>query len=294
LKKIQKMHQITLNECPRDAMQGIKTFIDTEIKANYLNSLLQVGFDVLDFGSFVSAAAIPQMQDTPQVLKKLNLNNTRTKLLAIVANVRGATDALAFDAISYLGFPFSVSPTFQQRNTNATPAQALERIQDIQNMCVQKNKKLLVYLSMAFGNPYNDAYDAASVAGWVEQLSDMGIKHILFADTIGVSDAANIGFLYSNIVPKFKHIEFGVHLHSTPHTAHTKIVAAHAAGCTWYDAALLGKGGCPMAADALTGNMATESLVAFLIENNALPAHFNIDAFAEAKRIATDVFGRFH
>ena len=286
------MPQITLTECPRDAMQGIKTFIPTHLKADYLNALLQVGFDILDFGSFVSPQAIPQLSDTAEVLRLLQPSHT--KLLAIVANLRGAQEAAMHDQIDFLGFPFSVSPTFQLRNTNATPEQALERITQIQTLCIQKNKQLVVYLGMAFGNPYHDDYNAETIHNWTEKLVNLGIKRLLFADTIGVSDAQSIEFLYKNIVPMYPNVDFGVHLHSTPHTSATKIEASYHAGCQWFDAALLGYGGCPMATDALTGNIATEVLVQFLQKKQALSAHFNPKALEIAIQKAQQLFGHYH
>jgi hydroxymethylglutaryl-CoA lyase len=255
---------IKLVECPRDAMQGLKEFIPTEIKINYLNQLLRIGFDTLDFGSFVSPKAIPQMRDTPEVLANLDLSNTSTKLLAIVANLKGAQDACMYNEISYLGFPFSISETFQKRNTNATIAESLERVKEIQELCLKHHKKLVVYISMAFGNPYNDPWDADIVIHWVNQLNNLGIDIIALADTTGVSTPEKITYLFYELIPNFKNIEFGAHLHSTPEQTIEKIKAAYTSGCRRFDSAINGFGGCPMAADKLTGNIATQQLIAYL------------------------------
>lgn len=236
-------------ECPRDAMQGIKQLIPTDIKASYINSLLQIGFDTIDFGSFVSPKAIPQMHDTADVLKKLNLVNAKSKLLAIVANSRGAQDACSFEEISYLGFPFSISETFQQRNANSSIAESLVRVEEIQNLCVTHNKKLVVYISMAFGNPYGDKWNSDIVIEWTKKLSQLGIKTIALSDTIGVSNKENITYLFSNIIPEFKGVEIGAHLHSTKESALEKIDAAYKSGCQRFDVAIHGFGGCPMAKD---------------------------------------------
>lgn len=264
--------EITLVECPRDAMQGIHTFIPTEKKIRYIQSLLDVGFDTIDFGSFVSEKAIPQLKDTREVLAQLDLSNTRSRLLAIVANVRGAEDAVAFPEIDYIGFPFSISETFQQRNTNSSVAEALLRVADIQELCVRSNKTLVVYISMGFGNPYGDAWHPDIAKEWCHKLSrELNVKIIALSDTIGCATPAAITDLYSTLIPALPHVAFGAHLHTTPDTWFEKIDAAYHAGCLRFDGALKGYGGCPMAADALTGNMPTENLVSYFAEKNALP-----------------------
>ncbi len=252
---------IKLVECPRDAMQGLKTFIPTEIKAAYLNLLVKVGFDTIDFGSFVSPKAIPQMRDTAEVLGMLDLSASRSKLLAIVANQRGAQDAAAFDEISYLGYPFSISETFQLRNTNATIEESLERVQDIQDICLQSSKKMVIYISMGFGNPYGDDWNVEIVQKWVSRLVDMGISIIQLSDTIGVSTPDNIRYLFSNLLPLYDGVEIGAHLHTAPHNWKEKVEAAYESGCRRFDGAIKGYGGCPMAKDDLTGNMPTEHMV---------------------------------
>ncbi len=280
-------------ECPRDAMQGIKEFIPTETKARYLNSLLKIGFDTIDFGSFVSPKAIPQMQDTAEVLKQLDLSGTNSKLLSIVANTRGAEQACAFDEIHYLGFPFSISETFQQRNANSSIAESLVRVEEIQNLCMKHNKELVVYISMAFGNPYGDVWNSDIVINWTKKLSDMGIKIIALSDTVGVSDKENIKYLFSNIIPEFKGVEIGAHLHSTKEKALEKIEAAYNSGCQRFDVAIHGFGGCPMAKDDLTGNLATEDLELFFDTNN-IPLNLNRELLQKAYIESWDVFNRYH
>ena len=257
---------IQVVECPRDAMQGIKSFIPTEKKAEYINMLLKVGFHTIDFGSFVSPKAIPQMRDTAAVLSKLNLDDTNSKLLAIVANRRGAEEASSFDEIQYLGYPFSVSETFQQRNTNRSIEDSLVLVEEMQNLCVSRNKNLVVYLSMAFGNPYGEAWDVDIVAKSSEVLANMGVKMLALSDTIGVSSKETITPLFSQLIPEFKEVTFGAHLHTTPQTWKEKVLAAYQAGCTRFDTAIQGFGGCPMAKDDLTGNMPTEKLLSFFNE----------------------------
>jgi len=251
-------------ECPRDAMQGLKEFIPTEKKIAYLNQLLKVGFDTIDFGSFVSPKAIPQLRDTAEVLERLDLANTSSKLLAIVANVRGAEDACGFPQINYLGFPLSISETFQQRNTNKSISEALNAVSAIQDLCVKHNKQQVVYISMGFGNPYNDPYDVEIVEQFADILATLGVKIISLADTIGVSEPTQIEYLFKSLIKKFPAIEFGAHLHSNPKTSIEKIEAAFNSGCQRFDGALKGFGGCPMAKDELVGNMATETIVSFL------------------------------
>lgn len=283
------MSKIKLVECPRDAMQGVSTFIPTEEKSAYINQLLQVGFDTIDFGSFVSPKAIPQMRDTAKVLKGLNLDNTDSKLLAIVANVRGAQDAVQFDEITYLGFPFSVSETFQIRNTNSTIKESLERVQKIQQLCLQHGKILVVYLSMGFGNPYGDPWDVKTVQRWVNILADMGIRIMSLSDTIGVADAESIEYLFGNLIPPYPDVEFGAHLHTQAHNWEEKIEMAYQNGCYRFDTALKGLGGCPMAKDDLTGNMPTENLLHYFDERDE-ELNLNRAAFAKAAQMVLDVF----
>lgn len=280
-------------ECPRDAMQGIKDIIPTDLKVNYINSLLNVGFDTIDFGSFVSPKAIPQMHDTAAVLKQLNLSTTKSKLLAIIANTRGAEDACSFDEIRYLGFPFSISETFQQRNTNSSIAESLVRVEEIQNLCVKHNKELVVYISMAFGNPYGDDWNSDIVINWTKKLSDLGVKIIALSDTIGVSNRENISYLFSNIIPEFKHIEIGAHLHSTKEKAQEKIDAAYKSGCQRFDVAIHGFGGCPMAKDDLTGNLATEDLE-YYFNNNNIALNLNKEMLDKAYNESWGIFNNYH
>ncbi len=248
-------------------MQGIRTFIPTEIKAQYINLLLEVGYDTIDFGSFVSPKAIPQMRDTAEVLSRLDLSRSRSQLLAIVANTRGARDASSFEEIDYLGYPFSVSETFQLRNTNATIDESLDRVSGIQDICLSTGKKLVVYLSMGFGNPYGDPWNVDIVQKWVDRLADMDIKIMALSDTIGVSTPDSIRYLFSNLIPPYPDVEFGAHLHTTPDKWKEKIHAAFDSGCRRFDSAIRGYGGCPMARDDLTGNMPTENLFDYFKEN---------------------------
>ena len=254
-----------LIECPRDAMQGLETFIPTEKKIAYINLLLKAGFDTIDFGSFVSPKAIPQLADTSEVLKELDLSHTDSKLLAIVANTRGAVDACAFEEISLLGFPFSISETFQQRNTNSSIEASLIRVEEIQNLCLKHNKQLVVYISMGFGNPYGDPWHPEIALTWSEKLyRELDVRILALSDTIGVSNKDNITALFEDLIPAFPEVEFGAHLHTTPDTWEEKVSAAYKAGCRRMDGALKGLGGCPMAADALTGNMATENIISWM------------------------------
>ena len=255
-------------ECPRDAMQGLEAFVPTQIKANYLNMLLEVGFDTLDFGSFVSPKAIPQLRDTAEVLAKLQLSQTKTKLLAIVANTRGSQEAALFEEIAFLGFPLSVSEIFQQKNTNKSIAEALLVVEEIQNICQKNNKKQVVYLSMGFGNPYDEAYSPEIVEKLAEKLVNLGVEIVVPSDTVGVSSPENIKSLWKNLTTTFPSTTFGMHLHSNPNTATEKIAAAYEAGCRRIDTALRGFGGCPMAKDDLVGNIATEKVVAYFKEKN--------------------------
>ena len=282
-------YTIKLIECPRDAMQGWKNFIPTEKKIEYINSLLKVGFDTIDFGSFVSAKAIPQMADTKEVIGNLDLGISNTKLLAIVANLRGAEEASVFDQITYLGFPFSVSETFQQRNTNSSISESLKRVEEIQNLCVNKEKKLVVYISMAFGNPYSDLYDEDIVFNWVEKLVEMDIDIISLADTVGVATPEQVYDMTSYLIESLPATEIGVHLHSTFENWQQKLDAAAKAGCTRYDGALKGIGGCPMANDELVGNMNTEWMISYFEKNN-IATGLDKEALTESLRIAGEIF----
>lgn len=278
-----------LIECPRDAMQGLEEFIPTDVKVTYLNQLLKVGFDTLDFGSFVSPKAIPQMRDTAEVLDQLEISNSKTRLLAIVANVRGAETACQFDRIHFLGFPLSISETFQQRNTNKSIAEALNTVNEIQELCTRHNKKQVVYISMGFGNPYGDPYDLEIVAKFTDILTTLQVPIISLADTIGVSQPAQIESLFTSLIKSFPNVEFGAHLHSTPTTSLEKIAAAYQAGCQRFDGAIKGYGGCPMAKDELVGNMATETILAFLDSKQAAPV-LNRTEFIKAMELAERVF----
>lgn len=278
-----------LIECPRDAMQGLEEFIPTDVKVTYLNQLLKVGFDTLDFGSFVSPKAIPQMRDTAEVLDQLEIGNSKTRLLAIVANVRGAETACQFDRIHFLGFPLSISETFQQRNTNKSIAEALNTVNEIQELCTRHNKQQVVYISMGFGNPYGDPYDLEIVAKVTDILTTLQVPIISLADTIGVSQPSQIESLFTSLIKSFPNVEFGAHLHSTPTTSLEKIAAAYQAGCQRFDGAIKGYGGCPMAKDELVGNMATETILAFLDSKQAAPV-LNRTEFIKAMELAERVF----
>ena len=280
---------INLIECPRDAMQGWKNLIPTEKKIEYINSLLKVGFDTIDFGSFVSAKAIPQMADTMEVVRSLESAVGSTKLLAIVANQRGAEEASVFDQISYLGFPFSVSETFQQRNTNSSIEESLKRVEEIQRLCVNKNKKLVIYISMAFGNPYGDLYDEDIVFNWVEKLVELDIDIISLADTVGVASPEQVYDMTTYLVESLPATETGVHLHSTSENWQQKLDAAVKAGCNRFDGALKGIGGCPMANNELVGNMNTERMISYF-ETNNIATGLNKEALAESLMIAGEIF----
>ncbi len=282
--------KVKIIECPRDAMQGIKShFIATEDKAKYINSLLRVGFDTIDFGSFVSPKAIPQMRDTAAVLSKLDLQNTVSKLLAIVANVRGAEGASVFDEIDYLGFPFSISENFQMRNTGKTITESFTALDTILNIAIKTNKKVVAYLSMGFGNPYGDIWNVDIVANYTEKLAKMGVEILSLSDTIGVADGKTISYLFANLIPLYPKIEFGAHLHTTPSTWHEKVSAAYQAGCNRFDGAIKGFGGCPMAKDELTGNMPTEKLLSYFTQQKA-DIGIKPMAFESAYNAALDVF----
>jgi len=280
---------IKVIECPRDAMQGIKPFIPTEDKIAYINQLLKCGFDTIDFGSFVSPKAIPQMADTAEVLAGLDLSNTTSDLLSIVVNTRGALNAVAFEEIKYLGYPFSISETFQLRNTNATIQESLERVIRIQDLALKHNKTVVIYISMGFGNPYGDPWNVEIVENWVNALSEIGIKIIALSDTIGVANPESISYLFSHIIEDYPNIEIGAHLHTQPHNWEEKVEAAYKHGCRRFDGALKGYGGCPMAKDDLTGNMPTEHLIQYFKEHDD---HFKIDsdAFLKAMSMTNNVF----
>jgi hydroxymethylglutaryl-CoA lyase len=279
-----------LIECPRDAMQGWNSIIPTQQKIAYINSLLRVGFDTIDFGSFVSAKAIPQMADTKEVIAGLDLSVTRSKLLAIIANLRGAEEAAVFDQINYLGFPFSISETFQQRNTNSSIDESLKRVQGIQNLCVKTGKKLVIYISMGFGNPYGDPYSEEIVFEWVHRMVGMDIEIISLADTVGIATPEQVYDMTSYLVESLPGIEIGVHLHATPLNREMKLEAALRAGCKRFDGALKGIGGCPMANDELVGNMSTEVMISYFEEKGISP-DLDKAALAESLLMAGQLFG---
>ena len=283
------MRKIKIVESPRDAMQGLTRFIPTADKARYINALLKVGFDVIDFGSFVSPKAIPQLKDTAQVLSKLDLSAGDTKLLAIVANTRGGTDAAQFDEISYIGFPFSISPTFLKRNINSNIEKSVKIVEELLDVCDQHHKGLVVYISMAFGNPYGDEWNPDLVAGWVQKLYDMGVRIIPLSDTVGISSKKNIATLYSTLVPEFPEIEFGFHLHTTIRHWYRKVNAAFVNGCRSFDTVINGLGGCPMAENRLVGNLRTSNLLEYF-EINYVPVQINEKAFEEAYELALEIF----
>ncbi len=280
---------IKLTECPRDAMQGIEGFIPTALKIKYINSLLKVGFDVIDFGSFVSPKAIPQLKDTTEVIKGLDLSSTKSDLLAIVANERGANDACSFEEVAVLGFPFSVSEKFQLRNTNSTREESLDRVKAMQELCDQHNKKLRVYLSMGFGNPYGEEYSPEIVLEWASKLEAIGVGELALSDTIGVSNPSNIKPLFGLLTKELPNTEISAHFHSAPHNWKEKIDESFKAGCLSFDSAIKGFGGCPLAEDELVGNLATENLVGFF--ESELNPSFDIDAFNESMIVANEVFG---
>ena len=284
---------IKIIECPRDAMQGIKTMIPTAQKVQYLQSLLRVGFDTIDFGSFVSPRAIPQMADTAQVLAQLDLRNTQSKLLAIVANSRGALAAASHKEIDFLGYPFSISENFQMRNTHKTITQSIDTLQEILNIAQAHNKRVVVYLSMAFGNPYGDPWDVGIVGEWTERLNAMGVEILSLSDTIGSSTSESISYLFSNLIPAYPHIEFGAHLHTNPLHWHPKVEAAYIAGCRRFDGAIQGFGGCPMAKDELTGNMPTEKLLSYFTTQKEV-TNLNALSFESAYNEATKIFSVYH
>lgn len=283
---------VKLIECPRDAMQGIKMSIPTGQKIQYIQSLLRVGFDTIDFGSFVSPKAIPQMADTALVLDGLDLSKTESKLLAIVANVRGANDASQFEEINYLGYPFSISENFQMRNTHKTIAQSVDVLKEILEIANKTNKEVVAYLSMGFGNPYGDPWNAEIVGEWTEKLAEMGVSILSLSDTIGSSTPEIIDYLFSILIPKYPKIEFGAHLHTNPSTWHEKVDSAFKAGCHRFDGAIQGFGGCPMAKDELTGNMPTEKLLSYFTANK-VSTNLNALSFESAHNEATKIFTKY-
>lgn len=287
------MEKVKIIECPRDAMQGIKTFIPTESKINYIQSLLRVGFDTIDFGSFVSPKAIPQMQDTAELLKRLDLSQTKSKLLAIIANVQGAELASNHKEIQYLGFPFSISENFQMRNTHKTIAESLITLEEILNIADKSNKEVVAYLSMGFGNPYGDPWDVEIVGSWTEKLATMGVKILSLSDTIGSSTPEIIHYLFNNLILKYPKIEFGAHLHTTTDKWHEKIDSAYKAGCRRFDGAIQGFGGCPMAKDDLTGNMPTEKMLSYFTQQKA-DTNVSPMSFESSYNEASKLFGEFH
>jgi hydroxymethylglutaryl-CoA lyase len=283
------MNEIDIIECPRDAMQGWRHFIPTEKKIEYINSLLAVGFDTIDFGSFVSPKAIPQMADTREVLKGLNIQNSKSKLLAIVANTRGAQDAVEFEQITYLGFPFSISPTFQLRNTNSTIEDSVQTVEEIQELCLKNNKQLVIYLSMGFGNPYGDKYDDEILLKWADEMIKKEIKIISLADTVGIATPEQVSFALQSLLPKYPKTIFGVHLHSSAANWHSKLEAAAIAGCTRFDGALKGIGGCPMAQDDLVGNMNTENIIGYFKKQGQIQ-DLDYDALNRSLELASRTF----
>ena len=287
------MQNVKLIECPRDAMQGIKDWIPTEKKVQYIQSLLRCGFDTIDFGSFVSPKAIPQLVDTAEVLAQLDLSATNSKLLAIIANTRGAVAAVEHPEIQYLGFPFSISENFQMRNTHKTIAQSIETLDEILNIADAHNKEVVTYLSMGFGNPYGDPWNVEIVGEWAEKLAGMGVKILSLSDTVGSSTPEVIDYLFSNLIKQYPQIEFGAHLHTTPTAWHEKIDAAHKAGCMRFDGAIQGFGGCPMAKDDLTGNMPTEKMLSYF-NTEKVPNTINPMSFESAHNEASKIFNTYH
>jgi len=287
------MEDVKIIECPRDAMQGIKAFIPTQTKVDYIQSLLRVGFDTIDFGSFVSPKAIPQMIDTAEVLSQLDLSKTRSKLLAIIANTQGAQSASKHKEIQYLGYPFSISENFQMRNTHKTIAESLVTLQEILDIANATDKEVVAYLSMGFGNPYGDPWNVEIVGEWTEKLSKMGVKILSLSDTVGSSTPEVIDYLFSNLIPHYKHIEFGAHLHTTPEKWFEKVDAAYNTGCRRFDGAIQGFGGCPMAKDDLTGNMPTEKMLSYFTTKKA-STQTSPMSFESAYNEATKIFTVYH
>ncbi len=284
---------VKIIECPRDAMQGIKTFIPTSRKVEYLQSLLNVGFDTIDFGSFVSPKAIPQMQDTALVLEQLDLSKTTSKLLVIIANTQGAINASTHPQIDYLGFPFSISENFQMRNTHKTISESLITLQEILEIGAKTNKQIVTYISMGFGNPYGDPWNVEIVGEWSQKLIQMGVSILSLSDTVGSSTPTEIKYLFSNLIPQYPNVEFGAHLHTTPTTWFEKIEAAYLSGCCRFDGAIQGFGGCPMAKDDLTGNMPTEKMLSFFTQQKAI-TNVSPMSFESAYNVASHIFTEFH
>ena len=287
------MEKVKIIECPRDAMQGIKPFIPTQRKVDYIQALLRVGFDTIDFGSFVSPKAIPQMVDTAEVLAQLDLSQTQSKLLAIIANTQGAELASVHKKIQYLGFPFSISENFQMRNTHKTIAESLITLQEILEIADKSNKEVVTYISMGFGNPYGDVWNVDVVGEWTEKLANMGVKILSLSDTVGSSTPAVIDYLFSHLISKYPNVEFGAHLHTTPDKWHEKVDAAYKAGCRRFDGAIQGFGGCPMAKDDLTGNMPTEKMLSYFTQQKA-DTNASPMSFESAYNVASQLFGEFH
>lgn len=285
--------RVKIIECPRDAMQGIKDWIPTEAKVQYVQSLLRCGFDTIDVGSFVSPKAIPQMVDTAELLYKLDLSTTESKLLTIVANVRGAQEAVKHEMVDYLGYPFSISENFQMRNTHKTIAQSVEILKEILALAHAADKQVVVYISMGFGNPYGDPWNVDIVGEWTQKLSAMGVNILSLSDTVGTSNEQNIDYLFSNLIPAYPDIEFGAHLHTTPTSWYEKVHAAYEAGCRRFDGAIQGFGGCPMAKDELTGNMPTEKLISYFAKAKAFD-NVNTMSFESSYNEALKVFQRYH
>ena len=287
------MQNVKIIECPRDAMQGVRDWIPTKEKAQFIQSLLDCGFDTIDFGSFVSPKAIPQMKDTSELLSLLDVSNTESQLLAIVANIRGAEDAVMYNEIDYLGYPFSISENFQMRNTHKTIAQSIETLQEILNLADSKNKKVVAYLSMGFGNPYGDPWNVDIVGEWTEKLSNMGVKILSLSDTVGSSTPDIITYLFSELITKYPSIEFGAHLHTTTTKWKEKVSAAYLAGCRRFDGAIQGFGGCPMAKDDLTGNMPTEKILSYFAAEK-VNTNVNSISFENAYKEASKIFNKYH
>ncbi|MEO0331277.1 MAG: hydroxymethylglutaryl-CoA lyase [Bacteroidota bacterium] len=281
---------VKITECPRDAMQGIETFIPTEDKVRYINAILKVGFNTVDFGSFVSPKAIPQMRDTAEVLSQLEMNSSSSKLLAIIGNQRGANDAAQHDEITYLGFPFSISPTFLKRNINSTVERSFDLVKELLNICSKHNKQLVTYISMAFGNPYGDNWDTELLLHWVDQLHLIGVRRITLADTVGIGQATHISTALSIAIPAYQEVDFGLHLHTKSTDWREKIDAAYQSGCHYYDGVLSGLGGCPMAGPDLVGNIHTRHLLDYFEKKEAL-GNLNQSAFEQAEQIAMEIIG---
>ena len=286
------MSRVKVVECPRDAMQGIKTWIPTNEKINYVQSLLKVGFDVLDVGSFVSPRSIPQMKDSREVLESLDLKSTNSKLLYIVANLRGANEACQHSQIDFLGFPFSISENFQMRNTNKTIDDSIDVLKGIISVSEKNNKKVVVYLSMGFGNPYGDEWNYEVLEKWISKINSLGVKTISISDTIGVSTPTKIDKVFKNVIKHFPRLEFGAHFHTKPSNWFEKIDSAYKAGCRRFDTAIQGYGGCPMAGDELTGNFPTEKLINYLNQKRE-PININLLNFETSYNEATKIFSNY-